>query len=539
MIEHYAIGVQAKLEDNVTPALLRIIDSLTKANDAMLEFSATSRAIGINLTRAAKGATLLGDSAGALTRASAVLDNMAVSSAAIARNLDAADVGGAGVGSGGGGGGGTSRRRMKTAGLVMGATVGYGLYVNSKILDTNLVAAGTLQLPPDHWLDAAEQMRRRELGWAQQYAFATHGDIQPFAQANLESSRLLRTLPMQQRLQMMDTVMPYAAVEAKYKGIELPEAVGAFIGLAHQAQAYSPEKATPLFESMLQASLTTHASLAQITRASSYAMPALVAAGANAPDVLSMLATMMQAGILNTKSGTWLNNMAMNALPNTLGSGLFKNKLQNQALEELGMYKGGKSQFYKDGHFNLMAEVGILAAARKRMSSEHFIAATRLGFGVQGQRAASLFSEPAVIANLTTLADLSKTSQAPVNVSRLMTQLSTVAKADQTIANATMTILNGTTGLTGPANSFLDFINKHLPRASEMSEFGVSYTSNVIAPPAANAGSGNPHVTVLIDGKDVAHHVVHSMDSTPATASARLNQQRSPMRPGLNGTPGL
>lgn len=31
MINHYAIGVAAKLEDDVTPGLLRIIDGLTRA----------------------------------------------------------------------------------------------------------------------------------------------------------------------------------------------------------------------------------------------------------------------------------------------------------------------------------------------------------------------------------------------------------------------------------------------------------------------------------------------------------------------------
>jgi len=43
MIEAYAIGVAATLEDGVTPPLLRIIDSLMKANTLMLDFAENVR----------------------------------------------------------------------------------------------------------------------------------------------------------------------------------------------------------------------------------------------------------------------------------------------------------------------------------------------------------------------------------------------------------------------------------------------------------------------------------------------------------------
>ena len=45
MIDAYAIGVAAKLEDDVSPGLLRIIDGLMRANTAMLEFAASARNI--------------------------------------------------------------------------------------------------------------------------------------------------------------------------------------------------------------------------------------------------------------------------------------------------------------------------------------------------------------------------------------------------------------------------------------------------------------------------------------------------------------
>ena len=489
MIEAYAIGVSARLEDDISPGLLRIIDSLTRANTAMLEFSANARnisrlglTIGKNLDKAAAGATALGDASPALTRASYVLDTMVVSSADIARNLKVARAEGAGMGSvipgsparppsGTGGGSASSgdgrSQTARNAGGAVAIGAMYGLYENANLQDTNIMAAATSQIAMPLWIKTSEELKDREFAYARQYAFATHGDIHPFGDAMLESSRLLRTLSPEQQRIMTDSAMPYAAVESKLKGVALPEAMQALIGLAHQAGAYTPESATPLFESMLQASLTTHASLGQIRLAASYALPALHASGANSSDVMYMLATMMQAGILNTKSGTWINNMAMNALPNTLGSGLFSNKKQNEALHLLGLYKGNKAQFYKHGEFNLMQEVAILADARTRMDALKFNAATRQAFGIQGQRAASLFSEPQVVENLATLRALSQNAQSPMDVGEAIQTLSMVGQADKTIANANMTLMNATTTFMGPASAAMSGASSFFGRTAD------------------------------------------------------------------------
>lgn len=472
MIEAYAIGVAAKLEDDVTPGLLRIIDGLTRANALMLDFTANVRrmsAAGLglsrNLDKATAGATALGDASASLTRASYVIDTMAASSADLARNMAAARAESRGIGAGVGGGargtyGGSSSgerpgRFAQNAAAGVGISAAYGLYENARLQDTNIRAAATSQIPFPMWVKTADELRAREFAYASKYAFATGGRIAPFGEAMLESSRLLRTLkPADQKI-LTDAAMPYAAVEAKLKGVSLPEAMLAFIGLAHQAGAYTPQAAQPLFESMMQASLTTHASLGQIARAASYALPSLHAAGANSSDVLMLLATMMQAGILNTKSGTWLNDMALNALPNTLGSGLFKNKNQNAALEALGLYTNGKSNFYKNGNLDLMQMVAILAADRLKMGPEQFNAASRQALGLQGMRAASLFSEPQVVENLNTLAGLTSAAQSPFNVAQAVQTFSTVAKADQTIANANMTLMNATSTFSGPVNAAL------------------------------------------------------------------------------------
>ncbi len=472
MSEAYRVFVKLTLLNEVSPALKIIAGEFSQLDGAILGVTANLRAlsqsglsISANLMKAVEASRALGDSIGGLSRSSYVLDTMAAASADLARNLKAAQVAGVSLaglppggiprGSSGGAAGGGQGMNYGAPLAATGAAGVFGLYENSKLQDVNLMTAATMQLPSSKWAQMADELRDREFEYAKQYAFATRGQITPFAETFLSASRLLRTLSPDQQRSMIDTAMPYAAVEAKLKGVPLPEALEAFIGLAHQAGAYSQKDAAPLYESMMQASLTTHSSLGQISRAASYALPALHAAGANSSDVMLLIATMMQAGILNTKSGTWLNAMALNALPNTLGSGLFKNKLQNEALERLGLYKNGHSQFYQNGVFDLLKEVQILANARTLMTPEQFNAALRQGFGIQGQRAASLFSEPQVLQNLSALRALTAGAQAPVDIGKTIQALSTVAKADQTIANANMSLMNATVTFQGPVNAAL------------------------------------------------------------------------------------
>ncbi|MGA7781080.1 MAG: hypothetical protein WCA85_25700 [Paraburkholderia sp.] len=478
MLNAYAIGVTATLEDNVSSRLMLIVEWADKANASILAFAETARkastagaGMARNFEKASAAATALGDSAAGLTRASYVLDTMAASSGDLARNMAAARAeangmrtpGGGGIRPGGGSGAAAAERRPSdraaTAAGVAGAGMAWGVYENARLGDTNIKAAATSQLPPDQWGTASAALRDREMAYAQQYAFATGGRIEPFADAMLEGSRLMRTLPATQQIALMDAAMPYMAGEAKLKGVELPDAANAFIGLAHMSGAYAPKDAAPLFEAMMQASLTTHASLEQIGRAASYALPSLHAAGANSSDVMLLIATMMQGGLLNTKSGTWLNAMASNALPNTLGSGLFSNKKQNEALHALGLYKGNQAQFYKNGSLDLMKEVAILAEDREKMSPLEFNAALKMAFGTQGARGASFFSEQTTLSNLHSLSDLKDFALPPLALDKNINAWSTVAKADQTIANANITLMNGTATLMGPVNATLGAAN--------------------------------------------------------------------------------
>ena len=476
MIEAYAIGVAAKLEDGVTPVILRMIDAFKEVNGFVLEFteslrilSSSGASLSRNLAASASAATKLGDSPG-LTAATARLDRMAIASADIAKNLEAARAAGASVSgggvipprqSGGGSGGGNSEGSVSShvgssAALVAAGTVGYGIYENAKLEDLNMMAVVNMQKSQSEWASTAEKLRKREFEFAHQFAGATHGEIKPFAEAEVVASRLLRTMPEMKQDEVMRAAMPYIALEAKQKGVPLSESTESFIGLAHQAGAYNVDKMKPLFEAMVQASLTTDMSLPAIAKAASYVVPGLRSAGADPTQILTLLATMQQAGITNSKAGTWINAMASNALPNTLGSGLFSNQKQNEALHKLGLYKGNKAQFYTDDKMDLVKQTQILAEDRLKMKPVDFNALLKMAFGTQGQRAAALFSEDSTQANMAALMDLTKKAQDPTLIQNMMRDMNTVTKADQVIANANMTLMNATATFRGPVNWMLN-----------------------------------------------------------------------------------
>ena len=230
MIEAYAIGISAKLEDGVSPALISIIGYAEKASASLDSVLASVRAIskaglslGRNLEKASVAAGALADSSSGLTRASAILDSMAVSSADVARNLKSANVESNGVGRTGGHGSGYSSSGSSSSNNVSGAiglSALFGIVENARLQDANIKSSATSQIPINQWGNNASALRDREFAYASKYGWATGGKIAPFGESMLESSRLLRTLTQDQQTKMLDIAMPYIALESKLKNIE-------------------------------------------------------------------------------------------------------------------------------------------------------------------------------------------------------------------------------------------------------------------------------------------------------------------------------
>lgn len=535
----YAVSVAAVLEDKVTPGLLKIIDVAGQANLIVRELSANllsmtgaGNAISRSLGRAAKAATALGDSSGGLTRASYVLDTMEASSAGVARNLAAANAAGRNIGTPapgggnrGGGGGGPSYAQQQSGkvakdaaivggGLVIGGTLGNADF--NDILARAMLTQGVASADQPAKL---EMYRGVAFDWARKYGGVTHGEIEPFAEALLAGQRLLGTRPEAERMQVMQMAAPYAAGEAYLKKVPFDEAMSSFIELAHMATAYTPDKMARLFPGMLQTSLMTNLGLPQVTRAASYVIPSLNAVGVDPQQALLAIGTMQQAGILNSKSGTWLNNMVLNSIPKMLGSGLFKNTNQVNALTQLGMLKGKDLQFLNSkGEVDLLQIMDLLGKARKNMTGIQYAMATQLAFGKEGGRAAGLFGEEAVQENLRAV--LAKVGKENIETTlAAATRQNTATAGYQTLANAKLFIVEATAIFQGPMTASFDWLSEKMKAATPFAkEHPILATGAVAVGAAALWASAKLAFKSLFSG--VEKLIVSSVTNLPAIARA-------------------
>lgn len=475
MIENFAVSVAAKLEDGVTPNLLRIIDGLTRANVAALELIGNLRdlsraGVGVarNLEKAAAGAAALGDSAGTLTRASYVLDTMAASSADLARNMAAAraegrglSVGGGGMSRGGGYGG--SGHRGITGSAAHGAAIGtlgmlgYGIYENARLTDILTRAVMTDGTPMAKQGAAVDAYRARIMGEAARYGYASHG-LADFASSYLSASRLLRGMPGSERMGIIDTILPYAAQEAFLKQISLTESMSAFIGAAHMAGAYTRRDIDGILPALISTSMATNASMGQIERAAGYAVPILrTGLGIDPAQVFTMIALMQRAGIQNSKSGTWLANLFMNAIPGNLGSGLMHNTKQVQALHALGLLDAHNHLTYldKSGHLAPLKFIDQLSHGLAHLSPTERAAYLKQAFGTQGARGAALLTDPKMRAMLPILEAAMHSLESPQASRAQALHGNPASQAHQVLTNAQITITNASATFMGPVNAAL------------------------------------------------------------------------------------
>lgn len=472
MIEAYAISVAAKLEDGVSPGLLRIIDNLTRANVLMLDFVANARniskmglSIGKNLEKAAAGATALGDSTASLTRASYVLDNMAASSADVARNLKAAAAAGRGVGSGGigspsSGSGGRdydhTGRAASGAGIATMGVVSYGIYENAKLENILTRAVLTDGTPANLQQQAKQLYMQRIRDGAVKYGFAAHG-LSDFATSYLSASRLLRGMSASDRMAIIDNIMPYAAQEAYLKNISLDESLSAFIGASHMAGAYSAKDIAHILPALISTSMATNASMQQIENAAGYAVPILrTSLGIDPAKVFTAIAIFQRAGIKNSKSGTWLADLFMNAVPGNFGAGLFKDTKQTRALKKLGLLRGHTLTYLdQDGKLDPIKMLSILETNLQKLSPTERATYLKQGFGAQGARAAAILSDPKVAATIPMLDEAAKKLENPTETAKQAQAGNAAAASRQVGQNAQLFVTNMTATFMGPVNAVM------------------------------------------------------------------------------------
>jgi hypothetical protein len=215
--------------------------------------------------------------------------------------------------------------------------------------------------------------------------------------AELNAIRITAPLPLDQRMKIIRTLMPEATSEAfMKKGTSTEDAAKAMVGLLHLSGQYQGPQADELLKDFVYLSTQTDASLEQTERAASYAIPLLRIADFDPKQLLFGLTSMQRAGILNSKSGTWIENMLERSFPGTSVMSKMAFQKHESALKELGLIDDKDKQTFldADGHPDLFKFFDIISERSRALPKNEMLGVFKQLFGQQGERAAAFFSDP-------------------------------------------------------------------------------------------------------------------------------------------------
>src|SRR6185437_4987788 len=135
-----------------------------------------------------------------------------------------------------------------------------------------------------------------------------------------------------------------------------------------------------------------------IEKAASYAVPILQSGMEVDPAQSLLLGTVLtRAGATNTKSGTWLRNMALAAMPGTSLQSKVAFKKHEQALSALGLIdKDNQPTWFTNGKPDLVKMLEIAGGRVGGIPLETRAAYEQQLFGKQGFGAFALLADPAV-----------------------------------------------------------------------------------------------------------------------------------------------
>jgi hypothetical protein len=223
-----------------------------------------------------------------------------------------------------------------TPALAAAGVIGASIYEAAQVQDIIAKAGITGQLPMGgDFMNSKAAKSLRDL--IQRGASTTGYSVEDVGEAFLGIERMLGGVDFDKRMSVMNTIMPYAGLEARMKeGTSLKDSFESFVGMAHMTGEYDPAKLKELAKSFAFTSINTTASLPQFEKTLSYSLPMLHnAMGMDAQSVMMMTAMAMNAGITSTKSGTWIRSFFENSEP-AMGDSK-EAKAHNAALQRIGM----------------------------------------------------------------------------------------------------------------------------------------------------------------------------------------------------------
>jgi uncharacterized protein YcfJ len=445
MISSFTVGSIFKIVDEASPALRLILAEVRKLNVALDQARANLAAMGkfaapAGLTAAvgetsalakawkdvAANATLANRAIGsasttaaraALPAAAAALPAAAAAALPPAAAAAAGAGGGAGGGrhrpgwlGGGGGGGGMHFRgpgvglpgggHMRGGGAAMAGAglLGYGVYEAAEMED----AVWQLIYHSKGKQDDVTRAKFRKI--LQDSMLETGYGLKETKDAALQEIRMFQGTPGG-GVDVLPEMLTAAGKEARAKGNTLGESMRSFIGLAHMTKSYDPEAIKKLARPFAYLSTANPSSLGSIERAASYAVPILQSGMDIDPMEALLLGTALtRAGATNSKSGTWLREMAVRAMPGTSLISSIAARKHNAGLKSLGLLDDkGNPTWFTDGKPDLFKMMDISREHLQAMPLTQRVGVTRQVFGAQGSNALSMLSDPKVAEQITNM----------------------------------------------------------------------------------------------------------------------------------------
>lgn len=199
-------------------------------------------------------------------------------------------------------------------------------------------------------------------------------------------------------MDILPEMLRAATIESRLKGESPEESMRALIGLAHMTKQYSPEAIKKLAPAFAFLSTANPSSLSSIERAAGYAVP-LLQSGLEIDPMQSLLlgTALTRAGATSTKSGTWLREMALRAMPGTSMMSKMAFRKHEEALKAFGLVDDQhKPTWFTDGKPDLFKMLDIAGAKANSIPLDKRAAYERSLFGAQGGGGFALLADPAV-----------------------------------------------------------------------------------------------------------------------------------------------
>jgi hypothetical protein len=343
-----------------------------------------------NVAKSAEAARVaMGQAAGTATRVAGA--GYAVGGGGRARLGSRLGIGTAGGGGGGrgfaiGGGHGIRGGAMAAAGLV-----GYGAYEAAEMEDA------VFQLIYHSGLEQNDTNRGKFRKILQDAMISSGYGLKDISESAKQEIRMFQGTPGG-GIDVLPEMLRAATIESRLKGESPEESMKALIGLAHMTKSYDPEAIKKLAPAFAFLSTANPGSLGSIEKAAGYALP-ILQSGLEVDPMQSLLlgTALTRAGATSTKSGTWLREMALRAMP---GSALMSDKMfekHEDALHRLGLVDDkDKPTWFTGGKPDLLKMLDIAGTNAGKIPLTERAALERQLFGAQGAGGFALLADPAV-----------------------------------------------------------------------------------------------------------------------------------------------